>query len=227
MGYDSVTINLLKIYIRFPKRLSSFLLNAYWLSRETFLPSCIFSKDYLGVKDDLLLEKFYFSVQFLTCSTSYSSLRILALEHFNFFFPSSFYRFLLFQNCLICHLIPTSMVVSSLSTKVADRDIFRFWVSLKISGVVSGFSCSDAFAQAMTNVDLPVDFGVLFSKWRSNGTWSIWWVRLLDMYTHRRGEACELWDLKNDCLKQKYFHFQSSKTYLRKHLDKAAKTKGK
>lgn len=57
-----------------------------------------------------------------------------------------FIGFLLFQNCLICHLIPTSMVVSSLSTKVAGRDIFRFWVSLKISGVVSGFSCSDAFA---------------------------------------------------------------------------------
>lgn len=95
MGYDSVTFNLLKIYIRFPKRLSSFLLTAYWLSRETFPPSCIFSKDYLGVKDDLLLEKFYFSVRFLTCSTSYSSLRILAPENFNFFFPSSFYRFLI------------------------------------------------------------------------------------------------------------------------------------
>lgn len=49
------------------------------------------------------------------------------------------------------------MVISSISTRKAGRDILGVWVSLDISGVVSTFFYGDAFTLAMTKVGPPED----------------------------------------------------------------------
>lgn len=55
------------------------------------------------------------------------------------------------------------MVASYMSTRRVSRDFSEVWISSYISSVVSIFSHSDAFVQAMTNVGPPEDLGVLSS----------------------------------------------------------------
>lgn len=53
------------------------------------------------------------------------------------------------------------MVVSSVSTRSAIKDISGVWVSLDTLGVSSFFSYGDAYFQFMTDVGSSGDFGVL------------------------------------------------------------------
>lgn len=64
-------------------------------------------------------------------------------------------------NSCTCSLMPTNMVISFVLTRRDGRDISGVWVSLEILGVVSVFSHSNTFAQAMTDMGMPEDWGVL------------------------------------------------------------------
>lgn len=67
-------------------------------------------------------------------------------------------------NSCTCSLIPTNMFISLVSTRRDSRDISGVWVSSEIPGIVSVFSHNNTFAQAMTDVGMPEDWGVLSAE---------------------------------------------------------------